>query len=176
MTDLLMLFAGLGMLAAILANIALRSPRRLWLKLAALATVAIFLPTGYFGLSDMLGRPKPVKIEWSQANLAQATVIGSWMDEGKAIYLWLGIEGLEEPRAYALPWSEEMARQLHGAQRVSEQNGTQIQMRLPFEMSMDSREQRFYAKPPPPPPEKQPPSENPLLYQRSDGSGSSSAD
>ena len=40
-----------------------------------------------------------------------------------------------------------------------------MQIRKPFESSMDDREQRFYAAPPPPPPEKERPAENPLNFQ-----------
>ncbi|MCH6546587.1 MAG: DNA ligase [Deltaproteobacteria bacterium] len=106
---------------------------------------------------------------------AEATVIGSQMVEGQAIYVWLGIEGVAEPRAYALPWDEKVARQLHGARRNAEASGTRVKMRNPFEQSNDKRERIFYAAPQPPPPEKQRPVENPLVHQRSQASQHSSA-
>ena len=167
MIDLFMLFAVLTALVAILANIALWSPRRLRVKLGALATLLLFLPISYASLSEMLSRPKPIEYEWSRQDLAEATVLSSRLEEGKAIYLWLGIEGIEEPRAYVLPWDEQMARQLHGAQRSAEESGTRVQMRLPFEDSQDRRDQLFYAMPQPPAPAKESPRENPLNFQRS---------
>ncbi|MFQ6018030.1 MAG: hypothetical protein ACE5KF_07520 [Kiloniellaceae bacterium] len=171
MNELITLFAVVGALAAILANIALWAPRRLRIKIGALVTTAAFLPVAYASLAEMLSRPKPVGIEWAQRNITEATVLGSRMEEGEAIYLWLGIEGIDEPRAYVLPWDQQMARELHGAQRSAEQTGTRVQMRLPFEPSLDRRERKFYAAPPPPPPAKQTPAQSPLNYQRSETTG-----
>ena len=167
MSELSALFAVLGGLAFILANVAVWAPRKLRVKLGALITAAVFLPTAYFSLSEMLGRPKPVATEWLRGALAEATVLGSQMQEGKAIYLWLTLEGTDEPRAYALPWSEKLARQLHGARRSAEASGTRVKMRLPFENSLDRRDQVFYAAPQSPPPEKQTPVQNPLNFQHS---------
>lgn len=174
MSELTAAFTVLGGLAFVLANIAIWSPRRLGVKLGALVTAAVFLPTAYMSLSEMLSRPKPVGDEWARRELAEATVIGSQMVEGEAIYLWLGIEGIEEPRAYVLPWDEKTARQLHGAKRNAEASGTKVKMRSPFEPSNDKRERIFYAAPQPPPPEKQRPVENPLQYQRSQADPDSS--
>ena len=165
MSELSALFAVLGGLAFILANLAVWAPRRLRVKLGALITVAVFLPTAYFALSEMLARPKPVAAEWLRGALAEATVLGAQMQEGKAIYLWLALEGTAEPRAYALPWSEKIARQLHGARRSAEASGTRVKMRLPFQDSLDRRDRVFYAAPQPPPPEKQTPVQNPLNVQ-----------
>lgn len=167
MSELSALFAVLGGLAFILANVAVWAPRRLRVKLGALITAAVFLPMTYFSLSEMLGRPKPVATEWLRGALAEATVLGSQMQEDKAIYLWLALEGTAEPRAYALPWSEKLARQLHGARRSAEASGTRVKMRLPFENSLDRRDRVFYAAPRSPPPEKQTPVENPLNFQHS---------
>ena len=117
----------------------------------------------------MLSRPKPVGKEWVRREIAEATVLGSQMQEGRAIYVWLAMEGVEEPRAYALPWDEKVARQLHGARRNAEASGTRVKMRMPFEQSLDRRDRIFYAASQPPPPEKQRPVESPLEYQHSQG-------
>ena len=167
MTELLALFAFLAILAAILANIAFWGRQRVWVKFGALVVVAILLPSGYFGLSEMLSRPKPIALELARTELAEANVLGAHMEENKAIYLWLSLPDLGEPRAYALPWDQQLAKQLRGAQRESEETGAPVRMRRPFESSLDEREQRFYAAPPPPPPEKEPAAENPLNFQPS---------
>jgi len=167
MYELLILYGILGTLAAILASVALWAPRRLWVKLGTLAVIFVFLPAGYFGLSEMLSRPKPVSLELARKDLADAAVVGTHLDEGKAIYLWLGIPGTDEPRAYALPWDQQLARQLQGAERESRDSGAPVHVRKPFENSLDDREKRFYAAPPPPPPEKARQAENPLDFQRS---------
>ncbi len=170
MSELTAVFAVLGGLAFVLANIAIWSPRKLRVKVGALATAAVFLPAAYMSLSEMLSRPKPVGSEWARRELAEATVIGAQMVEGKAIYVWLGLEGVKEPRAYTLPWDEKTARQLHGARRNAEASGTKVKMRNPFEQSNDKRERIFYAAPQPPPPVKQRPIENPLQHQHSQAS------
>ena len=165
MNELLILFGALGSLAGILATVALWAPRRVWIKLGALGVTAVFLPAGYFGLSEMLSRPKPIGLELTRVNLEEATVLGSRLEEDKAIYVWLGIPGVEEPRAYTLPWDQQLARQLQGANRDSEDTGAPVQMRKPFENSLDQREKVFYIAPQPPPPEKAPLDENPLNFQ-----------
>jgi len=167
MNDLLFLFGILVALTAILVNITLWAPRRLRVKLGALATAALMLPVGYAAMSELLARPKPITAEWARQSLAEAAVIGARMDEGKAIYVWLALPDVEEPRAYALPWNKKLARQLRGAQRAARDSGAQVRMRKPFESSLDRREQVFYAAPPPPPPLKAPPLDNPLDFQRS---------
>lgn len=167
MHELIVIFGILGSLAATLVSIALWAPRRLWIKLGALGVTAVFLPAGYLGLSEMLSRPKPVSLELARKELAEATVLGAHLEEDTAIHLWLGLPGIAEPRAYSLPWDQQLARQLRGAERESEQTGAKVQMRKPFESSLDERQQRFYAAPPPPPPEKQHTAENPLEFQGS---------
>ncbi len=175
MSELTAVFPVLGGLAFVLANIAIWSPRRLWVKMGALATAAIFLPAAYMSLSEMLSRPKPVGSEWARRELAEATVIGSQMVEGQAIFLWLSIEGIGEPRSYALPWDEKVARQLQGARRNAEARGTKVKVKNPFEQSIDVRERIFYAAPQAPPPQKQRPVENPLQHQHSQANQDSSA-
>jgi len=167
MEHLIPFFAVLGILAALLANIALWSPRHLRVKLAALAITAVLLPAGYYSLTEMLSRPKPVDFEWARRNVPEATVLASHMVEGEAIYLWLGLPDSPSPRAYALPWSEQSAKQLHAAGRLAEQAGTQVQMREPFETSLDRRDQVFYAPPQPPAPDKESMADNPLRFQQS---------
>ncbi len=175
MSELTAVFTVVGGLAFVLANIAIWSPRKLRVKMGALATAAIFLPAAYMSLSEMLSRPKPVGSEWVRRELAEATVISAQMVEGEAIYVWLGLEGVKEPRAYTLPWDEKTARQLHGARRNAEASGTKVKMRNPFEQSNDKRERLFYAAPQAPPPEKQRPVENPLQHQHSQSNPDSSA-
>ena len=168
MRDLVPLFASLALLAAVLAHIAIWSPRRIWIKIGALVTTAAFMPVAYASLSAMLSRPKPIEMEWSRHQLADAAVLGARLEEGKAIYIWLAIDDVDEPRAYVLPWDKDLAKQLHGAQRTAQQNGTEVRMRLPFENSFDQRDQQFYAAPVSTPDEKAEEPQNPLQYQHSD--------
>lgn len=155
MNELLALFAIVAVLAAVLANIGIWSPRRLWVKLSAVVVVALFLPAAYAAFAELLSRPKPVSIEWAQRAVPEAVVLGSSMIEDKAIYLWLGFEGQDEPRAFALPWSENLAKQMRKAQQQAEAEGTKVMVRQPFEKNLDEMERVFYPEPRTPPPPKQ---------------------
>ncbi len=79
--DLVAFFAIAGALAAVLALISIWSPRRVWTKVTALVTTALFLPVAYISLVDMLSRPKPVDMEWLNANATSAAVLGAQMIE-----------------------------------------------------------------------------------------------
>jgi hypothetical protein len=149
MTELTYLFGAVAVLAGALASISVWAPRRLAVKVLALAGVALFLPAVYTGFAQLLALPKPVALEWWQANAEEATVLAASLREDEAIYLWLQLRGVEEPRAYALPWHRDLAEQLQAAQREAEESQTQVQMRLPFEDSLEDREPKFYATPQP---------------------------
>jgi hypothetical protein len=149
MTELTYLFGAVALLAGGLASISIWAPRRLAVKMLAVAGVALFLPAAYAGFAQLLALPKPVALEWWQANAEEATVLASSFREDEAIYLWLQLRGLAEPRAYSLPWSRDLAEQLQAAQREASENQSQVQMRLPFEHSLDDQEPKFYAMPQP---------------------------
>jgi hypothetical protein len=149
MTELTQLFAVIAVLTGLVTSFSVWAPRRLWFKLAAFAVALLFLPTAYAGLSRLLSMPKPVELEWWHARAEEATVLASTFHEGEAIYLWLQLHDSAEPRAYSLPWSRDLAEQLQAAQREAGENQTQVQMRLPFEHSLDGQEPKFYAMPQP---------------------------
>lgn len=147
MQDLLWLFAITAVLAALLANIGLWSPRRVWVKLIAVGLVIAFLPTAYASYVSLLSRPKPVELEWLRHQPEDTALLASSMVEDEAIYLWVEVAGLDQPRAYVLPWSEETARELHGAQRDAREDGGQVRVRFPGE-AFQPGERMFYAEPP----------------------------
>lgn len=164
MTELVYLAAVAAGLAGLLATIAIWAPRPLWTKVTALSTTTLMLPAAYVGFVQLLSLPKPVTHEWWLSQADEATVLGSSAQEDVAIYLWLQLEGADEPRAYALPWSRELAEQLQEAQREAEQQQSELRMRVPFEHSLDELEPRFYALPQPAPPPKQPEAPAPQIY------------
>jgi hypothetical protein len=149
MTELTYLFSAVAVLAGALSSITVWAPRRLAIKLLALGGVTLFLPVVYAGFAQLLALPKPVALEWWRANAEEATVLAASMREDEAIYLWLQLKGVAEPRAYSLPWHRDLAEQLQAAQREAEESQTQVQMRLPFEDSLDELEPKFYAMPQP---------------------------
>jgi hypothetical protein len=149
MSGLPLLFMSSIIVAAALGTVAIWAPRRFVAKAFALGLFALFLPVGLAGWSDLLSRPKPVSLEWMQAQAEAATVLAGSIREGQGIYVWLQLEGLPEPRAYQLPWNREQAEQLEEALRDAEAGGTGVQMRLPFEPTLDPEKPKFYAMPQP---------------------------
>jgi len=127
----------------------------------SVATFVCLIALVYAGAVEMTGRPKPVGLEWRGTE--EATLIGATMREGEAIYIWLQIDGAEEPRAYTLPWSMASAQELQQAMSDAEANGTGVKVAQPFEPSLDTGAARFYAMPQPALPEKTR-SPGPLVY------------
>lgn len=160
------LFAASAGLVASLAAITIWSPRALWIKVSALVIAALLLPTSYISLVELLSRPKPIALEWTRSDLSEAVVLGANLREGESIYLWLRVDGVEEPRSYVLPWDQKLAKQLHGAQREADAKRTAVHVRHPFENRQGDRRPVFYAVPQPPRPPKTNPADNPLIYQQ----------
>jgi hypothetical protein len=72
---------------------------------------------------------------------------------------------IAEPRAHVLPWDRASALPLQQALREAERQGSGVQMRLPFEPSLDDLEPKFYALPQPALPPKDLVEPEPELYQ-----------
>lgn len=123
----------------------------------------VLIAVVYGGGIDLLGRPKPLRLEWRDP--ADAQVLSALPVENEAIYVWLVMPGSPEPRAYVLPWSVQVAQQLQDASSEAQANGTGVRMTMPFETSLDDREPMFYAMPQPamPPKDHQ---GGPLVYQQ----------
>ena len=147
MEGLLTWFISIAAIVAALANIALWSRRRRRMKVVALILVALFMPISYLAMVDLLSRPKPMSMEWSPPGKDDAKLLGAKMEEDVAIYIWVQRDGAREPRAYKLPWSEEMARQLHESQRSAERDGSDVQVRMRKGQQQIDGERMFYAKP-----------------------------
>jgi hypothetical protein len=133
----------------------------------SVATFLILIAIVYGGAAELLGRPKPLRLEWRDAEKAQ--VVSAVPVENVAIYMWLTMPGSQEPRAYTLPWSPEAAQQLQDAMTKAETDGTAVEMSMPFDMGEGHGEPMFYAKPQPPLPVKTYQSgTEPLIYEQPD--------
>ncbi|MCH8181783.1 MAG: hypothetical protein IID55_01225 [Proteobacteria bacterium] len=154
MDQLLVLFVGIVVFVTALAGITIWSPRRMSVKVSALALSALLMASSYGGFLELMGRPKPASLEWL-SQVEEATVVAVRMREGEAIYLWLELETPSEPRSYVIPWNAEEARQLQDAMREAESNGGEVRMREPFSDRPQTDQPMFYAQPqaiPPPKP------------------------
>jgi hypothetical protein len=157
MNDLVYLFGGAVLIASVLTSISIWAPRKVVVRMTAFVVSALFVPLSYAGFAVLLSKPKPVSLEWIRASTQEANVLGSTVREGEAIYVWLQMPDVSEPRAYMLPWSLDLAKQLQEARRKAEEQGTGLGMRLPFEHSWDKQEPKFYPLPQPALPPKESP-------------------
>jgi hypothetical protein len=135
------------------------------------ASVGLFvalIAVVYGGGLELLGRPKPLRLEWRDA--AEAKVLSAAPVENVAIYVWLSLPGSAEPRAYVLPWSVQAAQQLQTAMGEAEVRGTSVRMVMPTASGLDDREPKFYAAPQPAMPLKDYQGAGPLVYQQPDSS------
>jgi len=141
-----MIVSGLAFALVLGAFIFMVLPQaRLWQRTASAALFVVLVAVVYAGSAELLGRPKPMRLEWRDAQHAQ--VLGASMRENEAIYVWLQVDGQSEPRSYRLPWSIQAAQQLQTAMEEGEANGTGVQMTMTGDNGRDQREPKFYATP-----------------------------
>ncbi len=113
-------------------------------RVISVATYVLLIGIVYAGSVDLLGSPKPMRLEWRMPG--QATVLAARVQEGEAIYLWLQTPTMKEPRAYALPWDMQMAQQLQNAMQEGESGGRAVRMEMAGGGSGDGVP-KFYAQP-----------------------------
>lgn len=126
------LFAAALIVFACQAALAIWSPRVLWMRIAAVIATALFVPLAYVTLTVLLSRPKPVDFAWFERNADRASVLGVSLDEGKAIYLWLQVEGHAMPGFYVLPWRQSQAEALEDTLNVAAQKRASVVLKKPF--------------------------------------------
>lgn len=120
----------------------------------ALAVFVAFVVSAAALQVSLAGLPKPVSVEFVRSETESAQVVGSVYREGVGLYLYLQLPGEDAPMSYVFPWDKQLAEQLQKAQEEAARNGTGVEMRLPFEPTLDPREPKFYAPPQPARPDK----------------------
>jgi hypothetical protein len=165
MGSLIYFFAATVGLFALLATIAIWSPRKTRVRIVALVATGLLLPMGYVELIELLSRPKPMGFEWFEREALSATVLGVSFEEGSAIYLWLQIGDSPKPRYYILPWRQELAERLEQAVDDALSRGSTVTIATPFSpKSLDELGNlNVEIIPPPVPPTKMPPFEKPTV-------------
>lgn len=144
---------------------------RFWQRAVSTTMYVVLLGLVYGGAVELLGQPKPMRLEW-RGDLPEAELLGASLKEGEAIFVLLQFPDDAAPRYYQLPWSDKMAQQLQKAQREGQENGTGVKMKTAKgEQGDDPREPMFYALPQPALPDKNyVDSGDTLVYQQPDAS------
>ena len=149
MIGTLIAFVAISAVAVTLGYLVIWSRRALAPRVAAVALSIGLIGVLGASLVDQLGRPKPLRVEWTKSTSDDVDVLGSRIVEGQGIYLWLGFPGEAEPRAYVLPWSTKTANDLQKALEEASKDGGTARAQIPFERSWEVREPKFYAMPQP---------------------------
>lgn len=114
-------------------------------RMISVPTFFLLAGVVYAGSVDLMGTPKPIRLEWRTPD--RPTVIAARMREGEAIYVWLQAPDAREPRSYILPWSTRTAQQLQDALRDGEARGTAVEMELARPQRGDDGVPKFHAQP-----------------------------
>ena len=165
MDILIYLFIAATLAAAVLATLAIKAPRKTWIRFLAVGTAMVFIPIVYLQSVELLGKPKPASFEWWERANDTAVVLDMVLDEGEKIYLWLQIPGDEEPRAYVIPWNLKLAEKLEDAIETHAKKNSTIVLKNPFYRRnlQEWGDLNVEIIPPPLPPGKgAPPEPNPL--------------
>lgn len=148
-------------------RVACRAPVRVWKKVAVIACFPLFLSFQAFFSWEFLSRPRPLST--GDMRFGEAKVLGSDLQEGRGIYLWLKFPDIKEPRYYVLPWDRKLARQLQEARRQAERNRSGLRMRRSLlDTTLDDNESIFYATPQAKLPQKQSVPDAPVVLQGRD--------
>ncbi len=117
---------------AVLASIAVWAPRAAWIRIVAVAVAVAMMPLGYAALAGLLAKPKPHQLVWFERQVEEAEILGASFSEGKAIYLWLRLEGMVEPRFYVLPWNKKTAEALEDDMEQAARKQGRLKVIKPF--------------------------------------------
>ena len=126
------IFAGSIGTAALLTSIAIWAPRKTPIRVLALAAMTLFMPIVYVQFVGLLAKPKPAAWAWLERDVDRAEVLSVSFDEGKAIYMWLRLNGMIEPRFYSLPWRQETAEDLEDAMEQATRTRSSVIVTNPF--------------------------------------------
>lgn len=154
MTFLIVVFAVIVVSASALASLAVWSSRGPWPKGAALALSTVLIVSGFAGLIELLGIPKPARLDITDASTKDAKVLATSVREGEMIYVWLQPKDADEPRAYAMPWEDNQARQLFRALDEAQANGSEVRVRGSLTSRGLYKDAPFYVAPQEPLPPK----------------------
>ena len=153
MTELTYLFGVVAVLAGALSSISIWAPRRLVLKLLAvggtLCSCRLPMPASRAPRPAQAGRSRVVAGQCPGSDRARRQPARRPGDLSLA-----AAQGRARAARLHPTLDRDLAEQLQAAQREAQESQSQVQMRLPFEASLDAREPKFYAMPQPQMPSK----------------------
>ena len=120
--------------AALLASIAIWAPRKTPIRVLARSRDGP-VHAHYLRSSSSGSWPSPSRSSGpgSRETSTLAEVLSvSFRREGKAIYMWLRLDGMIEPRFYSLPWRQQVAEDLEDAMEQASRTRSNVIVKDPF--------------------------------------------
>ena len=133
MDTLIYVFIAATVVIAALASLAIWAPRRTLVRVTALCVAALALPIFYVQFLEFLSKPKPQSFEWFERNVEEAEILAVSLKEGEAIYMWLRLDGAQEPRYYEFPWNLKLAERLEEDVDNAIARNSRLIIKNPFE-------------------------------------------
>ena len=137
MDTLIYLFIIATLVTAALAGLAIWAPRRSWVRISAVAVAACVIPISYVQFVEFLSKPKPQSFEWFERNVEEADILAVILDEGRAIYMWLRLDGAVAPRFYEFPWNLKLAERLEEDIETAATRQHRLVLKNPFQKRPD---------------------------------------
>lgn len=135
-------YAIFGLMLAVVVVLAMM--RRFKYSPAVIVTAFLVMLFSSFVMSvDLMSRPRPVDLMLPHQvpDVEKAQILADWMKEDEYIMLLLHWEGLEYPRYFQFPWSDQLAEEIEQAKQGAAGSGAPgIEMLIPFDNSLDRRE------------------------------------
>ena len=118
------------LLIAVIAWAAVMSHGRLWRKVAALISLVLLIPVGYFTVYELMGLPKPAHSSIFVDFTENHRVLGYDIHEDKAIFLWFEMPGGAKPRVFSFPYDTETVARLQDAEDDARATASELFARL----------------------------------------------
>ena len=105
---------------ALIAINSVVTPQQAWRRWAMCLLMFLVLGIDSYLWVDLTGRPKPHGLE---LRTGKTLVLAEHWLEGQAVWIWVVWPDDPVPKAYAMPWSEEIAERLRDSRQGEAEDG-----------------------------------------------------
>jgi hypothetical protein len=126
------LVAGITLVLAALAWLAVAGRTRWSVRAGAVGILIFCIGLGFATVPELLGRPKPVGQAWLEENEPQSRLLAARMEPEVGIYLWLLFPGEAAPRAYEVRWQKKLAEKIDAAMSEAARRGLDVVINAPM--------------------------------------------
>lgn len=110
-----LIIAPLTLILLLLSFYALTTATSVFNRIIITTLLIAGMGISFVSFNTLLSLPKTTSMEWVYRNIEEAEIIYGDIQRGEALYLWIRIPDVEEPRYYVMDWDEELAKKLQEA-------------------------------------------------------------